>query len=209
MMRIFTMNFAKKLHRMLKKRSKHKTKIIKHPFSKGSRAYSAVVIFAFLSLMPLTGFGQVKAAFTLTNMKDTVGCVPLSVKFSNNSTNGVSYNWDFGDGNKSNLESPSNVYLKPGYFSVKLVATGSNGAKDSVVYKSFIHVVDSPVTNFYALNTIVCPGFQISFKNTSVSANNYIWDFGDGGISTLANPSHAYKDSGYHTVRLIAKNIYG
>lgn len=38
---------------------------------------------------------------------------------------------------------------------------------------------------------------------TSQNAVNYNWNFGDGGTSTIANPSHTYAASGTYSVRLI------
>ncbi|MCP4091798.1 MAG: PKD domain-containing protein, partial [Gammaproteobacteria bacterium] len=35
------------------------------------------------------------------------------------------------------------------------------------------------------------------------------WDFGDGGSSTLENPSHTYNSNGYYTVSLTVTNGYG
>jgi PKD repeat protein len=34
---------------------------------------------------------------------------------------------------------------------------------------------------------------------------NYRWDFGDGQVSTVANPTHTYTAAGSYTVRLVAK----
>ena len=46
----------------------------------------------------------------------------------------------------------------------------------------------------------------ITFQNTSKNADNYLWDFGDGTASTLANPSKTYNDKGTFTVKLTATN---
>jgi hypothetical protein len=46
---------------------------------------------------------------------------------------------------------------------------------------------------------------EVSFTNTSINATNYLWDFGDGGTSTLENPVHTYLYGDY-TVTLIASN---
>ena len=49
-------------------------------------------------------------------------------------------------------------------------------------------------------------GDEITFTNCSEDANNYLWDFGDGNISTNENPSHSYENEGYFTISLIAAN---
>jgi PKD repeat protein len=68
---------------------------------------------------------------------------------------------------------------------------------------------DPPIANFSAdvLNT--CDGL-IHF--TDLSMNNpetYLWDFGDGTSSDLANPVHLYSESGTYTVSLAAINENG
>lgn len=208
MRRIFTIIYKKPLSKLLNS-AKQKAYCNRRLYREFYKVRYAVLVAGLLCFAAFPGFGQVKASFTISNLKDTVGCVPLDIKFVNNSTNAVSYKWDFGDGNKSTLSTPSNVYLKPGRFSVKLIAIDSNGSIDSITYSLYIRVVDSPVANFYASATIVCPGYSLYFKNISSSANSYIWDFGDGDISTQASPSYSYSDTGYHTVKLIAKNQYG
>jgi hypothetical protein len=56
----------------------------------------------------------------------SVGYKPLTVSFLNLSENADSYSWDFGNGNTSNLENPSNVYYNDGIYSVTLTAKAGN-----------------------------------------------------------------------------------
>ena len=57
----------------------------------------------------------------------TSGDTPLSVSFSNQNTNAVSYSWDFGDGNTSTEANPTHVYTNPGIYTVIYKAIGTNG----------------------------------------------------------------------------------
>jgi hypothetical protein len=51
-----------------------------------------------------------------------------------------------------------------------------------------------------------CHG-QVSFLDSSSNnPTSWLWDFGDGGVSTLRNPIHQYLQPGNYTVRLIASN---
>lgn len=63
------------------------------------------------------------AAFTVSS---TTGTAPCSLTFTNQSTNAVSYFWEFGDGQTSQTSVTSLVhsYTQPGTFTVKLTATG-------------------------------------------------------------------------------------
>jgi len=48
--------------------------------------------------------------------------------------------------------------------------------------------------------------FVRQFKNGSVSADRYLWKFGDGATSTALSPSHEYPATGFYTVSLWAIN---
>ena len=161
-------------------------------------------------LLYLLGTGAVNAGVTASfSVSDTVGCSPLTIKFTNNSSGATSYYWDFGNGNTSTLTTPSNVYTVAGKYTVKLVATDASGNKDSMTQTSIIRVVADPLADFSAADTTVCPTISVSFTNNSSNSSSWIWDFGDGNSSSNQNPSHSYNASGYYTVKLIAKNAYG
>lgn len=51
-------------------------------------------------------------------------------------------------------------------------------------------------------------GLSVSFSNSSSDINDdiasYHWDFGDGSVSSEANPQHVYAEAGTYTVTLTA-----
>lgn len=47
---------------------------------------------------------------------------------------------------------------------------------------------------------------EIIFTNTSLHADNDLWNFGDGTTSTLKSPTHAYLANGTYTVTLTTSN---
>ncbi len=60
-----------------------------------------------------------------------------------------------------------------------------------------------PMACFYATPTTISAGQSVSFTSTcSMDAHHYEWEFGDGGASRDANPSHTYNTSGSYTVKL-------
>lgn len=59
------------------------------------------------------------------------------------------------------------------------------------------------VTAGFTVNT---NGLNVQFNNTSVNADHYFWDFGDGTTDTVAQPGHTYVQSGTYPVMLIADN---
>jgi PKD repeat protein len=61
------------------------------------------------------------------------------------------------------------------------------------------------VADFDAPLHVSCSApLSVSFQNTSINASVFNWNFGDGGTSTLASPSHTYNSVGEYTVVLYA-----
>jgi PKD repeat protein len=65
------------------------------------------------------------AAFAATPIS---GNAPLTVQFTNQSTNSTSWSWDFGDGQTSTAQNPSHTYTTPGTYSPSL--TANNAAEE-------------------------------------------------------------------------------
>ena len=49
----------------------------------------------------------------------------------------------------------------------------------------------------------------VSFTSTASNVTNYLWDFGDNGSSTIANPQHLYASGGVYTVKLTVSGAGG
>ena len=49
-------------------------------------------------------------------------------------------------------------------------------------------------------------GDNVGFTNTSANATNYIWNFGDGDISSMQTPTYVYNNPGTYTITLSAIN---
>ncbi|MBE0641048.1 MAG: M4 family metallopeptidase, partial [Bacteroidales bacterium] len=69
--------------------------------------------------------------------------VPAQVKFSNNTVNGLSYSWDFGDGNSSTNYEPLHFYNQSGQFTVRLISDGGACGADTLAVQNLI-IVDPP-----------------------------------------------------------------
>jgi len=68
-------------------------------------------------------------------------------------------------------------------------------------------IADPTVCFAFAGNLDV--GESILFSNCSNDATEYIWDFGDGTSSEIADPSHVYYSPGTYTVELNSFNEEG
>lgn len=134
-------------------------------------------------------------------------CTPVTVSFTNTSSSASTYYWDFGNGNTSTLESPTNVYVNAGAYDVKLIATNSGGVSDTIMMVGAVNAFDQPVAGYYAQITSSClAGNSISFTNTTTQSSYWLWDFGDGYTSTDEHPVHSYDFAGVYSVTLIAGN---
>ncbi|MDZ4795078.1 MAG: PKD domain-containing protein [Bacteroidota bacterium] len=118
----------------------------------------------------------------------------------------TSYEWDFGDGGTSTAPAPVYTYLTQGTYSVRLIITTSTGCRDTLIVNNAVRVGSKPIADFSAVPIPVCGRQPVYFTDLSVPADEWLWDFGDGGTSTIKNPSYSYNDTGYFTVRLIATN---
>src|SRR6185503_6452859 len=145
----------------------------------------------------------------------TSGCSPLTVTFQDLSTNNpTSWAWDFGNGQLSTAQNPIVNYSSPGTYTVKLIARNSAGVDDEEKI-NYITVFPSPVASFTADITTACVPATIQFTDqTTVPAGagtitDWLWNFGDGGTSTLQNPSHQYTAAGFYSVSLTVTSSTG
>jgi PKD repeat protein len=61
----------------------------------------------------------------------------------------------------------------------------------------------------YTWNANNCNGSIVFISTTLNNPTTYLWDFGDGGTSPLANPTHTYALPGTYLVELLACNATG
>ena len=165
---------------------------------------SAVVSQSFTVTNPLPG-----ANFIAT---PTNGTAPLTVQFTDTSTNSpTSWNWTFGDGGTSTAQNPSYTYTTPGIYTVTLNATNAGGSKITTK-TGFITVLllSPPVANFTATPTSGTAPLTVQFTDESTnSPTSWNWTFGDGGTSTLQNPTHTYTSTWPYNVGLTVANAKG
>ncbi|MFM2386298.1 MAG: hypothetical protein RL660_1055 [Bacteroidota bacterium] len=142
------------------------------------------------------------------------GCAPLTVNFTNNSTNALSYQWDFDNGQTSTAVSPTTTYTQPGTYNVQLIATNPNactitGSADTT-YLTIIVKADTMKADFNLAKLDSCVTFTLGVTNTSSffggsfgPSTSWLWNWGDGNTSTSQNPgTHTYSALGTYVVTL-------
>lgn len=142
----------------------------------------------------------------------TAGCKPpLSVNFSQAIPGATTYFWNFGDGSTSVSPNPNHVYNAAGSYNVKLIVTNASGCTDSLIKSNYI-IVQVPSVTIANLPKNGCVPFAHSFSAVISSVDPvtaYAWNFGDGSISALANPSHTFITPGSYTITLIITTAGG
>lgn len=159
---------------------------------------SVTVSEAFTIVTPPT------AGFTAMQ---TSGCQPFVVQFSNESSaNATTFSWQFPGGTPSvsSDQNPVVTYDAPGVYDVTLAVSNAAG-NDTQTLNSYISVLAMPAPGF----SFVQNDLQVDFSNSSVNANSFLWNFGDGQTSTEEKPSHLYAGDGAYTVTLTATNDCG
>lgn len=161
----------------------------------------------------ITVYSQPTVAFTGNPLS---GCIPLPVQFTDQSIAGSGsisqWQWDFGDGFTGNTQNPLHTYSTSGNFNVTLRVWNSMGCITVLTKNQYVQVNPKPHADFTNNFPTACnPPVTINFTNASTGAAplSYQWYFGDGGTSTLTNPSHVYSLAGTYTVRLITTNTFG
>jgi PKD repeat protein len=134
---------------------------------------------------------------------------PAAVSFTSTTTNTTSYLWDFGDNGSSTDANPVHTYIDGGVYTVKLTAKGNGGSTSTYKTVNIITTSNNPTVDFtYSGSNVPAPA-NVKFTSTTTNTTSYLWDFGDNGTSTAANPNHTYVNGGVYTVKLTAKGTSG
>jgi len=156
------------------------------------------------ALAPLTT-GQIDADFTADV---TSGTHPLTVSFTDTTTGASGFlvwAWDFGDGKTSGLSDPVHTYTTPGTYTVSLKVSNLLFGQDTETKVDFIDVTPVPLTaDFSASATQGTNPLSVTFTDMSTGTppTAWLWDFGDGGQSTMQNPTYVFGTPGTFDVSL-------
>lgn len=144
------------------------------------------------------------------------GCSGLAINFTNASIPiaGNSFYWDFGDlastTDNSTLVNPSYAYPSIGTYIVMLVAQAGTPCADTI----YDTLIVSGLTPDFTLTDSICVNDPVNFFDTSVPAanttiNSWVWNFGDGGLAVIPNPTYTYTVGGTYAVQLIVGTTTG
>lgn len=149
---------------------------------------------------------------------------PIAVDFSGDGADPdggpVSYQWDFGDGNKSSAQNPVHSYKSHGVFDITLTVTDDDKQNCTATLRVVMDDGESNIPTESALwlepDTLVVEvnqelGLTSFYDDPQNERVSYKWSFGDGNTSTVAIPRHKYAAAGRYEISLeitdTAKNV--
>ncbi len=123
----------------------------------------------------------------------------------------VSYDWDFGDGNRGKGERTPYAFDEPGTYRVKLKVRDNSPAASGVGRDSLTVVVNAPPVAKAGPDQTVTTS-EVRFDGSSSldpdgRITRYEWDFGDGTMGEGRRPAHIYQRAGiYHATLKVSDN---
>ncbi|GAG11623.1 unnamed protein product, partial [marine sediment metagenome] len=142
------------------------------------------------------------------------GIVGIPIDFHGSASSGTPpyrYYWSFGDDVYSATQNPSHTYDEEGDYTVSLRVTDDNDMSDTDATRVVIHLSEAVVADAggpYSGDI----GETIQFSGSAIGGTepyNWYWEFGDGSISTIQNPTHIYTTVDDYTSTLTVTDTYG
>jgi PKD repeat protein len=143
------------------------------------------------------------AAFTVSPGSGVAG--ETSFAFTDASSGTVaSWFWNFGDGIASTLSSPTHVYAAAGVYTITLTITATGGATSSAQRSVTVTGPSIPMKAQFTWSPAnPVAGQDVGFTDQSTgNLTAWVWNFGDGGVSSEQNPQHRYNTAGTFTITL-------
>jgi len=152
---------------------------------------------------------QLNSAVANISASTISGCMPLTVNFTNNSTIGHAYLWDFGaNDTTSTIFNPIKTFTAAGTYTANLYVKTSicNNIYDTA--KIIITVHPKPLSNF--IMTVDSCSNYVSFINQTTPVANFTkWYLNSSLLSNSTNTSYSFLTAGTYTVKLTSQTNFG
>ncbi len=138
----------------------------------------AIFTFSSCQKEPATSFTASKTAVVTDEV----------ITFTNSTVDGVTFEWNFGDGTTSSLENPTHSYEKAGSYNVQLTAFSKNGKKSSSSNLT-ITVTKANEIKYDGNNYPLTKGYIENFGDWYEESNYYNFDISlvNDGITMSQN----------------------
>ena len=134
------------------------------------------------------------------------------IQFMQTNMNAESVQWDFGDGNTSDLLNPIHAYDSSGIYEVTLAIENQCGMDSLRRLVSVGNVPNAPIAFFSLDNSVACVLDIVNFSAVeSVGAQSYFWKF-EGPNTITSNGETAvlvFSDPGFYDIELVVENAVG
>jgi len=139
----------------------------------------------------------------------TQACLPATIIFTNTSSIGVNYLWNFGDGSSTTTNGfgtgTTHVYTTGGTFNVYMDAY--DASFNYLGSSQFTITIEGMPSNLQISDSTICPTDETSFDIGQSNSDDITWNFGDGVV--LSNTDymgvrHVYSSIGTYTVTATA-----
>lgn len=145
--------------------------------------------------------------FTIS--QNTFCAVPATINFTatSNAPAGSTYIWHFGDGDSAATKNASHTYTQYGNYSVSVSVTNPNHCTTTSIKDTIIKI--QPFDADFTL-PVACLNEPVRFKAlANLPLTSVKWDFGNGVSSTSLDTVIRYTDTGFYTIKMIAKTQSG
>jgi len=153
--------------------------------------------------IPIQGSQDIKIVGVrslIKNLKNYQYCDSAVIAFSDSSITNAqikSWEWDFGDGTKSNDPNPIHKYTSPGNYKVSLLVETFDNCTNLSVLPADIVINASPKIEDIKDTSFCLPGkvlFKSQWLNPDTTTLKWQWNFGNGITSTLPKPDSVLYD---------------
>ena len=135
------------------------------------------------------------------NLLDTIGCAPITIDFTNSSSNFSNVQWDFGTGDTSLQLNPTYTFQDSGIFQIQLIAYDSSGCIPS---DTAIAIVQTRIDSFSAearIDTLLFDCDELQIQGSSLDSGIlHQWIWGNGNTSFDSSATTAYGPGVYNAI---------
>ncbi|MBN2682706.1 MAG: PKD domain-containing protein, partial [Bacteroidales bacterium] len=169
---------------------------------RGCTMTDTVEVLSILGVAPTAGFD-------FENICLNQEMVFTDTSFTNDGSNIVSWLWDFGNAESSNIANPQVFFGDTGVYNVRLTVETDAGCDNFTITNIRVHGLPEIAFN----PTQHCTNDSIVFENLSEipvgEIIGYEWNFDDGNSSSEENPHYVFTNSGNYNISLIATSNQG
>jgi PKD repeat protein len=167
----------------------------------------------WLALAPMNPFAGVALAapndtisgLVAANDSPKLVSEPVSFTASVTEGTGISYTWDFGDGNSGTGITTTHAYTAAGVYTATVVASNTTDIVSTTTSVTILEAILGLAATNDSPKEINAP-VSFTASVTSGTSISYTWDFGDGSNGTGITTTHAYTAPGLYTATVLAEN---